>query len=154
QLQDASLVLSGVHGLAEDGVEFVKGVDIGLALGVIVKVHCDWPSKQILAVEGRDPKVCRALARNDVGSIVGLFRHGDSLVSSGAMLGLQPKGSAERDFTYPREDFATTSTGNENLATPSDRFGLPNPQSARAMQDGVRLALLHFLQQLPDFKCW
>jgi len=23
--------------------------------------------------------------------------------------------------------------------------GLPNPQSARAMQDGVRLALLHFL---------
>ena len=26
-------------------------------------------------------------------------------------------------------------------------------QSARAMQDGVRLALLHFLQQLTDFRC-
>jgi len=25
--------------------------------------------------------------------------------------------------------------------------------SARAMQDGVRLALLHFLQQLTDFQC-
>src|SRR6266496_1231246 len=31
--------------------------------------------------------------------------------------------------------------------------GVPNPQSARAMQDGVRLALLHFLQQLTDFQC-
>jgi hypothetical protein len=31
--------------------------------------------------------------------------------------------------------------------------GLPNPRSARAMQDGVRLALLHFLQQLTDFRC-
>jgi hypothetical protein len=31
--------------------------------------------------------------------------------------------------------------------------GLPNPRSARAMQDGVRLALLHFLQQLTDFQC-
>jgi hypothetical protein len=30
--------------------------------------------------------------------------------------------------------------------------GLPNPRSARAMQDGVRLAL-HFLQQLTDFQC-
>ena len=27
------------------------------------------------------------------------------------------------------------------------------PRSARAMQDGVRLALLHFLQQLTDFRC-
>jgi hypothetical protein len=31
--------------------------------------------------------------------------------------------------------------------------GLPKPRSARAMQDGVRLALLHFLQQLADFQC-
>jgi hypothetical protein len=31
--------------------------------------------------------------------------------------------------------------------------GLANPRSARAMQDGVRLALLHFLQQLTDFQC-
>jgi hypothetical protein len=31
--------------------------------------------------------------------------------------------------------------------------GLPNPRSARAMQDGVRLALLHFLQKLTDFQC-
>jgi hypothetical protein len=31
--------------------------------------------------------------------------------------------------------------------------GPPNPRSARAMQDGVRLALLHFLQQLTDFQC-
>jgi hypothetical protein len=31
--------------------------------------------------------------------------------------------------------------------------GLPNPRSARAMKDGVRLALLHFLQQLTDFQC-
>ena len=31
--------------------------------------------------------------------------------------------------------------------------GLPNPRSARAMQNGVRLALLHFLQQLTDFQC-
>ena len=30
---------------------------------------------------------------------------------------------------------------------------LPNPRSARAMQDGVSLALLHFLQQLTDFQC-
>ena len=29
----------------------------------------------------------------------------------------------------------------------------PNSRSARAMQDGVRLALLHFLQQLTDFRC-
>src|SRR6266496_2985439 len=29
----------------------------------------------------------------------------------------------------------------------------PNPRSACAMQDGVRLALLHFLQQLTDFQC-
>src|SRR5438128_11928575 len=36
-------------------------------------------------------------------------------------------------------------TGNENLATPSDRFVLPDPRSARAVQHGVRLALLHFL---------
>ena len=28
-----------------------------------------------------------------------------------------------------------------------------NRPSARAMQDGVRLALLHFLQQLTDFHC-
>jgi hypothetical protein len=27
------------------------------------------------------------------------------------------------------------------------------PRSARAMQDGVGLALLHFLQQLTDFRC-
>src|SRR6266487_6835747 len=32
------------------------------------------------------------------------------------------------------------------------RFGSPNPHSARAMQDGVRLALLHFLQQLTNFQ--
>jgi hypothetical protein len=32
-------------------------------------------------------------------------------------------------------------------------FFLPNPRSARAMQDGVRLTLLHFLQQLTDFQC-
>src|SRR5437762_11625964 len=31
--------------------------------------------------------------------------------------------------------------------------GLPRPRSARAMQDGVCLALLHFLQQLTDFQC-
>ena len=31
--------------------------------------------------------------------------------------------------------------------------GLPNARSARAMQNGVRLALLHFLQQLTDFRC-
>jgi hypothetical protein len=53
----------------------VKGVNIGLALGVIVKVHCDWSSKQILAVEGCDPKVGRSLPRNDVDGVVGLFRH-------------------------------------------------------------------------------
>src|SRR5204863_9579635 len=28
----------------------------------------------------------------------------------------------------------------------------PNPRLARAMQDGVRLALLHFLQQLTGFQ--
>ena len=32
-------------------------------------------------------------------------------------------------------------------------FFLPNPGSARAMQDGVRLALFHFLKQLTDFQC-
>ena len=31
--------------------------------------------------------------------------------------------------------------------------GLPNARSARAMQNGVRLALLYFLQQLTDFRC-
>jgi hypothetical protein len=31
--------------------------------------------------------------------------------------------------------------------------GLQNLRSARAMQDGVRLALLHFLQPLTDFRC-
>jgi hypothetical protein len=31
--------------------------------------------------------------------------------------------------------------------------GLPSRRSARAMQDGVGLALLHFLQQLTDFQC-
>jgi hypothetical protein len=31
--------------------------------------------------------------------------------------------------------------------------GLPNPRSARAMQDGVRLAFLHFLQQMTDVQC-
>jgi len=31
--------------------------------------------------------------------------------------------------------------------------GLLNPRSTRAMQDGVGLALLHFLQQLTDFQC-
>jgi hypothetical protein len=45
------------------------------------------------------------------------------------------------------------STGNEKLATPSDRFDLPNLQSAPALQDGVCLILLYFLQQLTDFRC-
>ncbi len=39
---------------------------------------------------------------------------------------------------------------------PRSAFAIPasrNPRSARAMQDGVRLALLHFLQQLTDFQC-
>ena len=31
--------------------------------------------------------------------------------------------------------------------------GLRNLRSARAMQDGVGLALLHFLQQLTRFQC-
>jgi hypothetical protein len=31
--------------------------------------------------------------------------------------------------------------------------GLPNARSARAMQNGVRFALLHFRQQLTDFRC-
>jgi hypothetical protein len=31
--------------------------------------------------------------------------------------------------------------------------GLPNPRSARAMQNSVRLALLHLFQQLTDFQC-
>jgi hypothetical protein len=30
---------------------------------------------------------------------------------------------------------------------------LPNPRSACAMQDGVRLTLLHFLQHLTDLHC-
>jgi hypothetical protein len=31
--------------------------------------------------------------------------------------------------------------------------GVPNPRSARAMQNGVSLTLVHFLQQLTDFQC-
>jgi hypothetical protein len=31
--------------------------------------------------------------------------------------------------------------------------GFPSPRSARAMQDGVGLALLHFLQQPTNFQC-
>jgi hypothetical protein len=31
--------------------------------------------------------------------------------------------------------------------------GVPNPRSARAMQNGVSLTLVHFFQQLTDFQC-
>jgi hypothetical protein len=58
-------------------------------------------------------------------------------------------------FTRSRMQSATRNSlaAHTTLRFAFNDAGRRNRRSARAMQDGVYLALLHFLQQLTDFQC-
>src|SRR2546430_1611755 len=68
----------------------------------------------------------------------------------------RPCGSYGRASLMQSVTQSATSNFSAGHIMPRSAFAIPaprNPRSARAMQDGVRLALLHLLQQLTDFQC-
>jgi len=58
--------------------------------------------------------------------------------------------TAQRDFEFVRSTGEVHLTDVEN---PKSAIQFPKSRSARAMQDGVCLALLQFLQQATRFQC-
>src|SRR3989442_477268 len=78
-------------------------------------------------------------------------RRGVDLISEALPFGSYGRASLMQSLTQ----WATSNVSAGHIM-PRSAFAIPasrNPRSARAMQDGVRLALLHFLQQLTDFQC-